>query len=66
MGNTLLWGQLTVLLGFVPIFFPKIFWYIDIGWKLEDARTSRLYLMVIRILGGVAVLGGVYDLFLTF
>ncbi len=50
--------------GALQIAYPKIYWYLTIGWIFKDTEPSNAYLTIGRIIGGLIVFAGVVLFFL--
>ena len=53
-GSLLFFSVLLLVVGLISILYPRLFWYLRIGRKVEGIEPSSLYLWVLRI-GGVMV-----------
>ncbi|WP_223701774.1 DUF6199 family natural product biosynthesis protein [Sutcliffiella deserti] len=59
-GNPL--GIVIILFGLLGAVFPKVAWYLEIGWKLRDAEPSELALIANRVGGILASIVGLFVL----
>jgi hypothetical protein len=59
-------GLIVVLLGFAGLLAPRAMWWLEIGWKLQDAEPSELALILNRVMGVVCIIVGLMILFGNF
>ncbi|MCA0971605.1 hypothetical protein LCM20_13440 [Halobacillus litoralis] len=52
-------GSVLLLAGFVFVKFPTFFWYITVGWKLQDAEPSGIALGFNKVIGYLIIITGV-------
>lgn len=52
-------GFLFIIFGILSTWKPYIAWYLEIGWKLQDAEPSELALVWNRILGIIFTIIGI-------
>lgn len=51
-------GTVAIIIGLIIAIWPYFAWYLQLGWKLKDAKPSDLVLRVERILGIIFVIVG--------
>lgn len=56
-------GFLRILLGVLCLIFPKIFWWLLIGWLLKDAEPAEYTLIVFRVFGALGIVSGLIACF---
>ena len=57
---------LCILLGIAAVCKPRLFWTIGHFWSVKDGEPTELYLILQRIIGGVAFVIGVAGVIVTF
>ena len=63
-GNPVL-GFLLIGLGILGAFWPRIVWWLTIGWLIKDAEPSNIALIAYRIIGVLLILSGIIKLFIA-
>lgn len=54
----ILFGIIIIIVGIFNISKPEKAWYLSEGWKFRDAEPSDLAIFFIRVVGFVAIVGG--------
>lgn len=54
---------LLIIVGIVKLLAPEFCWYLEVGWKFNDAEPSEISLIAGRILGGIFIFVGIILLF---
>ena len=57
-------GFLLIGLGILGAFWPRITWWLTIGWLIKDAKPSNFALIAYRIIGVLLILFGIIKLFI--
>lgn len=57
-------GLLLAAVGLFDLLAPRVSWYLAYGWRFKDAEPSDAALAVGRIGGGIALLAGIWMMFL--
>ena len=63
-GNPVL-GFILIILGALLILIPKLFWWLKIGWLLNDAQPAKYTLIVFQVIGVLTILFGIIKLFIA-
>ena len=63
-GNPAL-GFLKILSGVLCLIFPRIFWWLLIGWLLNDAEPAKYTLIVFRVFGALGIASGLITCFVS-
>ncbi|MGM0652911.1 MAG: DUF6199 family natural product biosynthesis protein [Bacillota bacterium] len=66
IGSLLFFSVLLLVVGLISILYPRLFWYLRIGRKVEGIEPSSLYLGVLRIGGMMVFALGAVILYYTF
>lgn len=54
-------GIFLVAMGLIMLVKPKLIWKIAESWKTKAvAEPTELYIILIRIVGGILVIGGIF------
>ncbi len=61
--SIMFFGIFITALGIISIIYPRIFWYLRVGRKLEGAAPGKLYLWVLRFGGILAVALGLFMIY---
>ncbi|RKP53245.1 hypothetical protein D7Z26_15610 [Cohnella endophytica] len=51
---------LFIIMGAVGVFFPRISWYMGVGWQFKNAEPSTAALISARIGGIFAIAAGIF------
>lgn len=51
---------LFIIMGVVGLFFPKVSWYLGVGWQFKHAEPSTAALIWARISGLFAIIAGIF------
>lgn len=51
---------LFIIMGVVGVFFPRISWYLGVGWQFKNAEPSTAALVSARISGLLAIIAGIF------
>jgi len=51
---------LFIILGAVGVFFPRISWYLGVGWQFKNAEPSAAALISARVSGIFAIIAGIF------
>ncbi len=51
---------LFIILGIVGLLFPKVSWYLGVGWQFKNAQPSTAALISARIGGLFAIVAGIF------
>ena len=57
-------GFLLIGLGILGAFWPRIIWWLTIGWLIKNAEPSNFALIAYRIIGVLLILFGIIKLFI--
>lgn len=57
-------GLLLAAVGLFDLLAPHVSWYLAYGWRFKDAEPSDVALVLGRIGGGIALLAGIWMMFL--
>lgn len=52
-------GIFIFLIGLMHLLAPKVAWFLEIGWKIQDSEPSEAYLIFTRIMGGIFIITSV-------
>ncbi|WP_291578307.1 DUF6199 family natural product biosynthesis protein [Clostridium sp. UBA6640] len=56
--------MLLIIFGVITIIKPKAMWIIGDSWKLKaKAEPTEIYLIIIRIVGSILVIAGIFAAF---
>jgi len=64
-GSIMFFGLVFTIIGLTSIIYPRIFWYLRVGRKLQGAPPGKLYLWVLRFGGLLVVVIGLLMLYTT-
>ncbi|RED75039.1 MULTISPECIES: DUF6199 family natural product biosynthesis protein [Cohnella] len=53
---------LFIIMGAIGVFFPRISWYLSVGWQFKNAEPSTAALVSARIGGIFAIVAGIFIL----
>jgi hypothetical protein len=51
---------LFIIMGAVGVFFPRISWYLGVGWQFKNAEPSTAALISARVGGIFAIIAGIF------
>ncbi|QMV42042.1 DUF6199 family natural product biosynthesis protein [Cohnella cholangitidis] len=51
---------LFIILGAIGVFFPRVSWYMGVGWQFKNAEPSTAALISARIGGILAIIVGIF------
>ena len=54
-----------IIFGIINFLFPRLSWRLKLGWRAKDSEPSDAVLIITRIIGIVAIIIGVYLLFVS-
>jgi uncharacterized membrane protein YidH (DUF202 family) len=57
---------LFIIIGILNVVFPKLTWYMRVGWQFKNAEPSEYALIIARIGGVIAIVVGLFLLFSGF
>jgi hypothetical protein len=59
-GGVIFFGVFIIAIGVFSVVYPQAFWYLRVGRKIPGVPPNKLYLVVLRIGGLLAILLGIY------
>lgn len=55
-------GIILILIGLFNLILPREAWYLEVGWKLKDSEPSEGAIIFNRVVGGILVVIGIFNL----